>query len=111
MYPEALIRFVVSRTTPLSADRARSFLQDQIPPAVYRNPLGDHDFWVNTPVSKTLLPAFFREVQLPLSKAAYYLIAEQMLPEEIPTEVKNKLDRMAESFGIERLVMAETALP
>src|SRR5262249_5966213 len=72
MYPEALIRFVVSRTMPLSADRARSFLQDQLPPAVYRSPLGDHDFWVNTPVSKTLLPAFFREVQLPLSKAAYY---------------------------------------
>ena len=41
-------------------------------------------------------------MQLPLSKEEYYLIAEQMLPEEIPVEVKSKLDRMAELFGLER---------
>ena len=69
MYPEALVRFVVSRTMPLFADLARSFLRDQLPPAVYRDSLGHHDFWVNNPVSKTFLPAFFQEVRLPVSKA------------------------------------------
>ncbi len=107
MYPDALVRYVASRTGPLFAGLGRSFLQDELPPAAYRDPLGNHDFWVNTPVSKTLLPRFFQEVQLPLSKAEYYLVAEQMLPEEIPAEVKSKLDRMAELF--EWLAMTETA--
>lgn len=109
MYPEALVRFMASRATSLSADIAQKFLQDQLPPAVYRDPLGHHDFWVNTPVSKTLLPALFHEVQIPLKKEEYYLIAEQMLPEEIPAEVRNKLDTMAELFRIERLAMAESS--
>jgi hypothetical protein len=104
MHPEALVRFVASRMFPLMGDVARRFLQDQLPPAVYRDPLAHHDFWVNTPASKTLLPALFQAVQLPLSKEEYYLIAEQMLPEEIPLEVGSKLERMAELFGAERLV-------
>ncbi len=100
MHPEALARFVEARTLPLYADLARRFLQDQLPPAVYREPLGDHGFWVTTPASKTLLPALFQEVQLPLSKEEYYLIAEQMRPEEIPAEVREKLDRIAQWFRI-----------
>ncbi len=98
MHPAALERFVASRALPLLG--ARPLLEDQLPPAVYRNPLGDHEFWVNTPASKTLLPAVFQEAQLPLSKEEYYLIAEQMRPEEIPSEVATKLDRIAELFGI-----------
>jgi predicted ATPase len=98
MHPEALVRFVEMRGFPLMRDVARRFLTDQLPPAVYRDPLGRHDFWVNTPVSKTLLPELFKHVQLLLAKEEYYLIAEQMLPDEIPTEVKRKLDRMAELF-------------
>ena len=104
MHPDALARFVAFRSLPLMGDLARRFLQDQLPPAVYRDPLGHHDFWINTPVSKTLLPALFQEVQLPLSKEEYYLIAEQMLPQEIPREVSGKLGTMAELFDAERLV-------
>ncbi|HEY0555044.1 MAG TPA: AAA family ATPase [Thermoanaerobaculia bacterium] len=109
MHPEALVRFVVSRGTPLMGEDARRFLQDQLPPAVYRDPLGHHDFWVNTPASKTLLPRLFHAVQLPVSKEEYYLIAEQMLPEEIPVEVRSKLDRMAELFGLGRHPAVESS--
>jgi predicted ATPase len=73
MHPEALVRFIVSRRDASKGEDARRFLQDQLPPAVYRDPLGPHDFWVNTPASKTLLPALFQAVQLPLSKEEYYL--------------------------------------
>jgi predicted ATPase len=102
MHPEALVRFIVSRSDASKGEDARRFLQDQLPPTVYRDPLGHHDFWVNTPASKTLLPRLFQAVELPLSKQEYYLIAEQMLPEEIPVEVKSTLDRMAELFSLER---------
>lgn len=100
MHPEALTRFVEARSLPLLAEAARRFLTDQIPPAVFRDPLGDHDFWVTTPASKTLLPQLFQTIQFPLSKEEYYLIAEQMRPEEIPAEVREKLDQMAHRFGI-----------
>ena len=112
MHPEVLVRFVESRTLfPLMGDVARRFLLDQLPPAVYRDPLGHHDFWVNTPASKTLLPALFREVRLAITKEEYYLIAEQMLPEEIPAEVGCKLEKMAELFAVERLVTSLTDSP
>lgn len=100
MYPEALVRFLETRTSPSSIEAARRFLQDQLPPAVFRDLLGPHDFWVNTPASKTLLPALFHAAQVPLSKEEYYLIAEQMRPEEIPSEVRDKLDRIAAAFRI-----------
>jgi predicted ATPase len=103
MHPEALVRFIATRGLPPLGELAQRFLQDQLPPAVFRNPLGDHAFWESTPASKTILPALFQDVQLPINKEEYYLIAEQMLPEEIPPEVGLKLDRIAELFGGERL--------
>ena len=50
--------------------------------------------------SKTLLPGFLRAANLPLPKTDYYLIAEQMQPEEIASEVKQKLDDIATALGI-----------
>ena len=100
VHPTALSRFVESRTLPLMAPASTKYLEDQLPPAVYRKPLVDHDFWNATPASKTILPGFFDAVDIRISKNEYYLIAEQMLPEEIPDEVKRKLDAVAKTFDI-----------
>ncbi len=52
----------------------------------------DDDYLERTPASKTLLPGFFKAASVPLTKNEYYQVAAQMLPEEIPGEVKEKLD-------------------
>jgi predicted ATPase len=100
VHPEALRRFIESRRGPLFAVAAEKFLQDQLPPAVYRDPLGDHEYFQSTKVSKSLLPTFFQRAQVPLGKSEYYLVAEKMLPEEIPAEVRDKLDAIARVVGI-----------
>jgi predicted ATPase len=101
MHPEALMRFIADRVGgDLFAEPARRYLQDNLPPVAYRDPLGDHDYLTRTPVSKSLLPELLSQANLSLGKSDYYLIADQMLEEEIPAEVGKKLDAIARAFQI-----------
>jgi hypothetical protein len=100
IHPESLIRYAEIVNTPLFASSGAQYLRDELPGAILRDPLGDHDYLNRTPASKTLLPSFLKAAQVSLSKNDYYLIAEQMKPEEIPPEVKQKLDDMAEALGL-----------
>jgi len=100
IHPTALRRFIESRTSPLFAQPADDFLRDQLPPAVYRNPLDDHDYLSSTPASKTLLPTLFQKAQVSVGGSEYYLIAEQMKSDEIAAEVTEKLDAVVDAFGI-----------
>ncbi len=100
MHPRALMRYVETQTTPLFASPAESYLRDQLPPAVFRDPLGPHQFFNSTPVSKGLLPAFFKAADLQITKPEYYVVAAQMKRDEIPEEVKEKLDAIARAFGV-----------
>ena len=101
IHPAPLTRFVESKVDPLFTWKPAKYLQDQLPPAVHRDPLGDHEFLRSTPASKTLLPGLFKEANLPLAKSDYYLIAEQMKSKEIPGEVVKKLDAIAKAFEID----------
>lgn len=100
VHPDALCRYVETFYGPLFVEPAAKYLRDELPGAVLRDPLGDHDYLNRTPASKTLLPGFFRAAQVPLPRTDYYLIAEQMKPEGIASEVKQKLDEIAGTFGI-----------
>jgi hypothetical protein len=103
IHPQAIARFVEGIQPDLfssaSAMRGLSYLKEQLPPAVYNHPLQDHDYLNVTPASKTLLPGFFDAANKPISKNEYYQIASQMLPEEIPEEVREKLDAIYKQLG------------
>jgi hypothetical protein len=77
---------------------AEDYLRDQLPPAVYRDPLKDHDYLDSTPASKTLLPELFRRIDMPIGKSEYYLIAAQMRQDEIGDEVKAILDAIYQAL-------------
>ncbi len=100
LHPESLVRFVGARTLPLLAGAAEAYLKDQMPPAVYRDPLQPHIFFSVTPASKTILPGFFKAADIKVPKQEYYLVAEQMTSKEIPDEVRQKLDTIAAVFGV-----------
>ena len=104
IHPEVLSRFVQGERPDLfttsAAKEGLNYLKKQLPPAVYEDPLGDHDYLTVTPASKTLLPGFFQAAGLPLTKNEYYQIASQMKPDEIPFEVKQKLDWIGEVLGL-----------
>lgn len=96
VHPDALGRFVLGTEPDLfaneRAEKGRQYLQEELPPAVYRNPTADHHYLKVTPASKTLLPGFFNAAQMDLPRSEYYQIATQMHDDEIPPEVKQKLD-------------------
>ncbi|NOT02814.1 MAG: AAA family ATPase [Phycisphaerales bacterium] len=100
LHPDALRRFLLKRVWPPDAEGADEFLREQLPLVVYKSPMDDHDYLSAIPASKTLLPDYFRRANLDLPKSEYYLIAEAMRPDEIPPEVKEKLDAMARTLGV-----------
>jgi hypothetical protein len=93
VHPDALLRYIGSRVgRDLLAEPAGTYLSDNLPGVVLRDPLGDHDYLIRAPASKTLLPGLFKSAGISISKEEYYLVAEQMLPQEIAQEVRDKLD-------------------
>jgi len=111
VHPEALNRFIVNLAPPLfmsaSASKGWEYLKKQIPPTVFDNPLSDHEYLDWTPASKTLLPKFFEAAGIQLSKKEYYQIAKQMKPEEIPPEIKEKLDAIYTALELDRKISEE----
>jgi hypothetical protein len=100
LHPPALLRFIGVHTIPLLCKPAEDYLRGQLPPPVFRDPLANHDYLERMPASKTLLPGFFAAAPAKLTKREYCRIAEQMKPDEIPSEVKEKLDLIQKAFGL-----------
>lgn len=103
LHPDSLLRFVAGPVPDLfsQARRARGedFLRNEMPPAALSDPLGDHDYLLSVPASKTLLPRFLTEAETHVPKKDYYQIAAQMQREEIHREVTEKLDVIADMLG------------
>ncbi|HUT00959.1 MAG TPA: AAA family ATPase, partial [Phycisphaerae bacterium] len=103
LHPEVLCRFVERRRAGLfgaaAAEKGMRFLREELPPAVLRDPTGEHDYLNATPASKTILPGFFEAAEFRLSKNEYYQVASEMKPEEVPPEVRQKLDQIGQVLG------------
>jgi hypothetical protein len=104
VHPEALARFVTHTVGPAAgphlADLGRH-LEDNLPPAILRAPLGDHDYLNTTKARTTLLPPALTAAGLPgLPYTRYHEIAAVMRPDEIHPEVVEKLDGIMRAFGL-----------
>jgi hypothetical protein len=105
VHPEALARFVEHTVGVAGAGLhladLRRHLDDNLPPAVLRSPLGDHDYLNTTKARTTLLPPALTAAGLPgLPYTRYHEIAAVMRPEEIHPEVREKLDGIMRAFGL-----------
>ena len=106
LHPQALARFVTaqvgaSAAPPHVAD-LRAWWQDQFPPAVTREPLGDHEFLNVTKARTRLLEPMLEAAGIHgLPYTRYHEIAAAMLPDEIHPEVAAKLDAVCRAFGVE----------
>jgi hypothetical protein len=103
MHPHVLERFIRHENPGLfgvvSVKKAMDYLNSELPPATLKDPLAEHPFWESTPVGKTLLPSLLREADLHVTKKEYYRIAAIMRPDEIPSEVLEKLDEIWRILG------------
>ena len=106
LHPEALARFVTVQvgapTAPAHVADLRAWWRDQFPPAVTREPLGDHEFLNATKARTRLLEPLLEAAGIHgLPYTRYHEIAASMLPEEIHPEVVAKLDAVCRAFGVE----------
>lgn len=105
VHPDALARFVEKETGPAVAsshiEGMRNYWQDQIPPAVMREPLGEHDYLKDTKARTRILGALLEAAALHgLPYTRYHEIAAAMRPEEIHPEVTEKLNAVCRAFGV-----------
>jgi predicted ATPase len=106
IHPEAIARYVVSVVGEAAAAQhvadLRKCFEDNFPPAVVRDPLGEHEFLNNTKARTKLLPPLLSAAGLPgIPYTDYYRIAALMKPEEIHPEVTEKLDAICKAFGVD----------
>lgn len=105
IHPEALARFV-EQTVGSAAAAAhladlRRHLEENFPPAVLRDPLGDHAFLNATKARTELLPPALTAAGLPgLPYTRYHEIAALMKPEEVHPEVVETLDAIMRAFRL-----------
>ena len=104
-HPATLERFIVAQVGETAAaphiEGLRHYLDENLPKAVLKEPLGDHDYLNSTKARTRLLPPILDTAGLPgLSYTRYNEIAAVMLPEEIHPEVREKLDAICKAFNI-----------
>ncbi len=105
VHPDALARYVEKAVgediAAIHVADLSDFFQDNLPPAVVRDPLGDHAFLNNTKARTEILPPMLSAAGLPgMPYTEYHEIAAVMLPEEIHPEVTEKLDGIQRAFGL-----------
>ena len=106
VHPDAIARFIEAVVGAGSAEAhvedMLSYWRDELPPAVVRDPLGDHEFLNVTKARTRLLPPLLEAAGLHgLPHTRYHEIAAGMLPEETHPEVTEKLDAICRAFGVE----------
>ncbi len=94
-----ITRFIESVGGKRAAKKASKYLEDNLPPAVIRNPMGEHDE-LKERKAKNILSAAFGAAGI--NESDYSLIAAQMNRDEIHPEVIEKLDAIADHLCIEK---------
>jgi AAA domain, putative AbiEii toxin, Type IV TA system len=106
VHPKVLERFVVHQLggDAFSGEAVavlKQHFEDNYPPAVLRDPLGDHEFLNTTKARTRLIPPALDAAGLQgFSYTRYAEIAAMMQPEEIHPEVREKLDDIQRAFNL-----------
>jgi hypothetical protein len=105
LLPDALARYIEKavgeEAAALHVADLRRYFEDNLPPAVVRDPLADHAFLNSTKARTEILPPMLAAAGLPgIPYTEYHEIAAVMLPEEIHPEVTEKLDAIQRAFGL-----------
>jgi hypothetical protein len=105
IHPVVLARYIEKKVGDGSADLyladLEKYFADNFPPAVVRDPLGDHAFLNSTKARADIIPPALAAAGLHgIPYTDYHEIAALMQPEEIHPEVKEKLDAIQRAFNL-----------
>ncbi len=91
IHPGVLMRFLERKNIgALFISQAESYLKDNLPPKIFRNPLSESI----SEKGSDFLEKFFSHLKFPLRKGEYWEIADAMKKEEVPAEVVEMLDQI-----------------
>ena len=106
VHPDAIARFIEA---VFGADSAEAHVEDMLaywrdefPPAVVRDPLGEHVLLNRTKARREIIPPLLEAAGLHgLPYTRYHEIAASMRSDEVHPEVTEKLDAICHAFGVE----------
>ena len=105
IHPDALANFVeavVGADYAPHVEDMLDYMRQQFPPAVFNDPLGDHEFLNVTKARTRLIPPLLEAAGIyDLPYTRYDEIAAGMFLEEVHPEVVEKLDAICRAFGVE----------
>ena len=99
IHPEAIMRFVKKNKGAGAKSIVNDYMKKKLPPALYETPSETYDFTLKDN-GKTILSKFMQEAGIDIKESDYYRVAAQMIEEEIHPEVVEKLDAIAQHFGM-----------
>ncbi len=99
IHPQAILRFVGKNKGKNLAQVIDNYMKRQLPQAIYEDPFETTDFLQDTK-GKRLLSNLMQEAGIDIKERDYYQIAAEMKEDEIHAEVVEKLDAIAQHFGM-----------
>lgn len=105
VHSDALARFVAQQVASGAAAQhvadLRNYLEQNLPPAVLKDPLGDHAYLNNTKAREEIIPPALAAAGLSgIPYTRFHEVAALMTPEEIHPEVKEKLDIIQKALNL-----------
>ena len=106
VHPDAIARFIEATVGADSAEAhvedMLAYWRDEFPPAVVRDPLGEHVLLNRTKARREIIPPLLEAAGLHgLPYTRYHEIAALMRSDEIHPEVTEKLNAICRAFGVE----------
>lgn len=100
LHPSSVVRYLRSKTSQESTAKAHRYMKENLPPKFFENPFEESPVLEQLEIKK-FFSALFQEAGVPLPSHKDFLgMAEQMAVEEIPPEVCEKLNLIAEHLGL-----------
>ena len=100
LHPDSVARYLQSEASPENAAKALRYMKGNLPPIFFKSPLEESDFleWLDI---KEFFSGLFQAAGLRRPTDEDYLsMAERMKAEEIPPQVREKLDQIADCLGL-----------
>ena len=110
LHPDSVVRYLQSKTSQANASKVREYMERNLPPAFFDDPCGEQLFLKEFPI-KDFLSALFQEAGLQQATSKDFSpMAEGMEEEEIPQEVREKLDWIADCLELQEGSIGEAEI-
>ena len=100
LHPDSVVRYLQSKTSSENAEKAHQYMKDNLRPKFFDHPSGELPFLGQFEIKDFFSKLFQEAGLLPPEDEDYLCMAERMKAEEIHSEVREKLDQIADRLEL-----------